>query len=432
MARHNPLTWRQIPAEYGLEVWSHVGLPLENVERPLSEFGTDIRSLAEFRTKVRDAIGSNPEEREMLLLRRYCDSTLLAEGEEAQEKLSVPLKELRRKIQGSSADTIVTDLLGLSKDPAFAGKVASALREVGGPRTLKILETLPSGKFPGGDEEWKLALDEIRRRLGVDVAGRPEVNGGDEDTDVGLGLPVLPPKGPAPSQAELAELRRKFAANPGGEDNGRVLGALIVYDPAPVVDFIANWTGSGHEDAWHMWGGYYAGSFFAHYCGKDRARNLRQLLKAKDPLVRVTAGVYLRFEDQAEGEKILKELMKIDGDAGAWAALTLARHGDKTAIPRVLKLFADVPLEQDLLWHYNLVVRTLVLLSNTAKASGIQLPTEPVQPDLDADDDETEHRTQVAFQKKVYDTYMDWWTKNADRVKLYDPWVEMLDRQKID
>ena len=428
---NDPLTWRIIPADYDLEVWGYQRLPLEKTDRPLSGFGTDARDLAEFRKAVRDTIGANAQEREILLLRRYSDSLLFGETEEAQKKLSPELAEVRRRIhQGDNAEEMVRELLSVSAQPVIAAHLSDVLGRAGGPATLKVLEGLPAERFPGGEEGITWTLSRVRRRLGVDQPEQPgEVEPDSVNSDRHLFTPL---RGKALSAEEVAQLRKGFIAEP----TERVFATLVVYDPAFAVDFMLK-----GERNWHARSTL--GFVFGHYCVKDRAQHLRALLDGKDPLTRVAAAVYLRFDDPVEGTAKLREFMKIKGDAGAWAALTLARHGDKSAVPRLLDFFGDrLPRllydsaldwseERDFLW---LRTRIRVLLSNSAKASGVDQPREPEPgPEFDTvDSNEAFQKVLHDYQRKVRDYYLDWWKRNGDRIQLYDPWVDTLDKQRID
>ncbi len=148
---------------------------------------------------------------------------------------------------------------------------------------------------------------------------------------------------------------------------------------------------------------------------------LQRLLGAREPIVRVTGAVYLCFEDKGEGLKALAALTKLPGDAGAWAALTLARRGDKSAMPRALDVFIERgPYGMAGVPHRNLQKRLLEFLSNSAAASGLQLP-------LDWNPQYAEYESDPP-----YGAYAAWWQANADRITLRDPWLEMLAKEKID
>jgi hypothetical protein len=117
-------------------------------------------------------------------------------------------------------------------------------------------------------------------------------------------------------------------------------------------------------------------SVFATQCAKDREKNLTALLEAKDPWIRVTAAVYLCFEDRDKGVAVLKKMTALEGTPGAWAALTLARRSHKDAVARALQLFPKKWTEDDELenfssWQANLQNHLLVLLSNAAHAGKV-------------------------------------------------------------
>src|SRR5262249_40219233 len=141
-----------------------------------------------------------------------------------------------------------------------------------------------------------------------------------------------------PTAEELAEFRKLLAAGEESAKFGTAFMKLTLHEPPPVTDFLVRWTSSDKErrDADR---GYALGSWFASKCGKDRAQNLAKLLDAKDPNIRVAGAVYLCYDDADRGMKELKKLTALEGDPGTWAALTLARRGDKDAVPRALDAF---------------------------------------------------------------------------------------------
>src|SRR5262249_18017380 len=135
-----------------------------------------------------------------------------------------------------------------------------------------------------------------------------------------------PPEKPTP--ARLAEVRKQFVEHrhpllPLVEEEA--FYQLTIHDPKPVADYLIRGKVPDRPTARDPV--YEGASLFAHLCGKERSRHLRSLLGAQEPLVRVAGAVYLCFEDREEGMAALHELTKLEGDAGAWAALTLARRG---------------------------------------------------------------------------------------------------------
>ena len=230
------------------------------------------------------------------------------------------------------------------------------------------------------------------------------------------------PAGPKPSDAQL-DAWRKLVAGPfsplKNEDIGKARVALVAHDPTPVFLELQAWqqpaskTGGRPAETAHS-----KASFAAHHCGVDREKHLKSLLRAEHPLIRVTGAVYLCFENEKLGKEELTRLTKLEGDPGAWAALTLARRGDKTAVPRLLEVFTG-PLRLDnkqTPFQRQICQQALVLFSNSAQKSGVAPP--PRAPTYLEYTDPTEIRA--------------WWTQNADRILLHDPWMEKLARQKID
>lgn len=169
--------------------------------------------------------------------------------------------------------------------------------------------------------------------------------------------------------------------------------------------------------------GYVLGSYFAWRCGKDRRRHLRSLLSASDPSIQVAGATYLCFESEHEGIRELRTRMKFSGDPGVWAAINLARRGDAGAIPRALEVLA-APSDPTFLaeWHRTLESRLMELLSNSAKASGVPLPS------LDGIStyDQSEWRSQR------FARYLLWWHTYDKRIHLTDPWLSELSRQRVD
>ncbi len=64
--------------------------------------------------------------------------------------------------------------------------------------------------------------------------------------------------------------------------------------------------------------------------------------------------------------------------------------------------------------HRNLQKRVLVLLSNSARASGVPQPAPPGQP------------------PSSFDSLLAWWKKHGDTLVLSDPWLGILEQQKVD
>jgi hypothetical protein len=107
-----------------------------------------------------------------------------------------------------------------------------------------------------------------------------------------------------------------------------------------------------------------------------------------------------------------------------WAALTLARRGDKGAVPRALEVFrekrrpgADGEIAEGgmaAVPHGNLQKRVLVLLSNSARAG--EVPQPPPAKDGGS----------------RLEGLSEWWKAHEKKVILKDPWLAILEKQKVD
>ena len=297
--------------------------------------------------------------------------------------------------------------------------VTGALAQGGGAATLKFLETLTDKQWPLDKAERQRVVDSITSRL---TAPQSE--------------PPRKPDAPLsrPSAAELDKMRALLARAPKAEDDpsyevGRALETLTLYDPAAVARYLVGW--QNRDASWRGADqGYVLGSYFAWRCGGERAVHLRRLAAARDPYIRVAGAVYLCFESKTEGMAALRELTSLPGDAGAWAALNLARRGDKSAMPRALQVFAT-PGKSNMegVPHRNLQKRLLVLLSNSANHSEVPAPlanfNAPEQPD-DGEDHE------AAMIAKQYEHFRSWWKEQGAKIEVSDPWLPLLETQKVD
>jgi hypothetical protein len=163
------------------------------------------------------------------------------------------------------------------------------------------------------------------------------------------------------------------------------------------------------------------GSFFAWRCPRNRAAFMRRLLRAKDPYVRVAGAIYLSFENEREGIRALQDLMDEPGDPGAWAALNLARRGDKKAASRALDAFLVLPEPTvfDRL-HLNLQKRLLVLFSNSAARSGVPQP------------ERWRFIRDQVDQLRFHESLVKWWETYESKLVLWDPWFDTWMSQKIE
>jgi hypothetical protein len=411
-----PLWWRNIPADYSLPLFQgRVLLPLREGGRELNAIGSDHPDLPSFKEAVQQFLALSPDQREARLLRRLSEKYLFNTGSSEKDKNLTAIKTLRRSVIGSSsAKEIVDHLLN------FAGKkpddrlstIANILAQAGGATTLKILEENSANQPILKDHSY--VVDRIRMRHGVPGVDTEKEHPGTDSAK-------------NPTEKEISEMRELLANNPTDEQFYKVFDVMARYDPEPIADYLVRWVNP--EKTWRDADyGYVIGSYFAWQCGKNREANFRKLLSAHDPLIRVAGAVYLCYENREEGIARLKEFVNLPGDAGVWAAINLARRGDKSVMPRALDVFATAgPSNMAGVPHSNLQKRVLTLLSNSAHKSSLPQPSTAVK--IFYGDSESERREK---QKKIHQDFLAWWDVNKDRIILYDPWLSLLEIQKVD
>jgi hypothetical protein len=172
--------------------------------------------------------------------------------------------------------------------------------------------------------------------------------------------------------------------------------------------------------------GYIFGSRFAWACDGDRKAHLRGLLQARDSFVRVAGAVYLSFEDADAGLTALRQLAGLPGDAGLWAALTLARRGDGTHAPRLLRVFLPEGRRPPRGVRPLLRRRVAILLSNAAARANVPQPPPTEEPNPAAEP----RKNQDSL--RPYKDVVRWWTTYGRELKLADPWLPELEKLKAD
>jgi hypothetical protein len=227
------------------------------------------------------------------------------------------------------------------------------------------------------------------------------------------------PSGPKPELAQLVAWRQMLEAKPSPsvrDAQAKATQGLLGYEPGPFFKELVAWEAMPKRNVSSAEFYYPKASEYAWRCGQDREKNLRLLLDAKEPVVRVVGAVYLCFENEKAGIAELGKLTQIPDEPGAWAALTLARRGQKNAVPRMLEVFKGNPRGR---FYTNLRFRAQVLLSNSAQKSGVPQPprADPMRPWGDEVD---------------FADFQAWWQQHEARITLHDPWLAMLSKQKID
>lgn len=410
-----PLWWRQIPSDYCLPLFQgRINLSEENEQF----FDSPYKDLASFKQAVLSLLQMPAEKQEEVLLRvlsdKYLDMARRLNGgksqdEEGRDELLNGLKD--RIAQETSPSAIVQVLLQAPKE-IREGYVGQILRQAGGKITLGILEKLPAHDPPFRADDFEYTMWEIRRRLG----------------DSGNSQPHQRPPEQEPSHEELQRLRNALAQGQEARDFGKALDLLTLHDPEFVAKYLTSWVNPRRtwRDAAE---GYVLGSYFAWKCSSRRESHLRSLLSAKNGYIRVAAATYLCFENEHLGKRHLRKLARLDGDPGVWAALNLVRRGEKSAMPRALEVFSSMG-ESNMAGvpHRNLQKRLLVLLSNSCKASNITMPDI-----LYGTRDRTGRwKGGSVSPQKAREDNLAWWDRTKGRLRIHDPWLPELTRQKID
>lgn len=196
-------------------------------------------------------------------------------------------------------------------------------------------------------------------------------------------------------------------------------------------DEVADWLHQYMEQ--EQWDGYFSINTFAAGCREDRTDHFTKLLSARDPWVRVGAGVYLAYEDEAAGVRALKELTELPEGPGIWAALTLARRGHKDYMLQALRALEPIlprhPFDRSPKSAAKgpiFAERVLVLLDNSIAASG--MPRSIID-EIQTFPTELEFHEEDRFQ---IEQVLAWWADHEAEITLRDPWLSILSQQKVD
>lgn len=217
--------------------------------------------------------------------------------------------------------------------------------------------------------------------------------------------------------AELARLLRDDA-HPRWHE---ALSILTENAPRTVVSFLRGWEPRIGRDWREADRAYVVASYFCSYCPEEREGNFLELTRGRNPYVRVAGAVYLAYENLPKGIAILKGLERLRGDPGAWAAISLARRGDKEAMARALEVLrAPSAGGMEGVPHEILQSRVMELLSNSAR----RIPPPDYGPWYD--------RGRSGNWEGLYAFYATWWEKNREKLDLADPWLPYLTKQKVD
>ncbi|MDZ4287428.1 MAG: hypothetical protein U0984_05695 [Prosthecobacter sp.] len=427
--RYKPLSCRRIPADYYAMSRDPVPSPVEANKDHWYSFAR-FPSFTALQDQVRTFLKATPTERERRLL------------------LAVARQELHLSANGNphppdyerKDDALYQDLLQTKSPAALVERLI-----VENTRLSQSALSLPSGGIDesfdsicgwdgyniilkGGGKETRACLEKLEpAQWPWDDVKAP----GDKDMSavtrvihwIDRRLQPQPRFIPEPESSlkgtteDLKWARAKLNEKPPTYEWNVSFDLLARHDPVAVVDFLVPWrydprTGPGYHNI----------SAFALLCEQDRRAYFVRLLAAADPTVRVGAAVYLCFEDLPLGMEKLRTFTTLEGDPGAWAALVLATRGEKTAVSRALVVFERRGDTESCLQ-----ARLRVLLSNSAQASGVPQP-----PKFEGQEYRGDWNSVDAARTRFAAAINSWWTQNADKISLTDPWLKTLDAQKVD
>jgi len=404
-----PYWWRDGEAEmYTTLATPPLRLVDDRDSLDLGGFGVFSRlaSLRGYRDSVLAWNRMDPEVRERRVLARWAKSELriAAMYDTAFSFAALPLAA---RIDSLALGEMLDSLTSLASNYPRKGRSTveqQILAPMGGPRSLALLRS-PVGLAVFGDDTTKRwhPLRSLANRL--EPAPNPPV--------------VWAPPTQAIPDSQLASARTALR---GQEYDGRAFDLVSAYDPQAIVEFFEH-RAVPPPKGWSSATGYTLASTFGQLCGENRRTMFQRLVQnAREPIVRVAAGVYLTYEDSLEGISALRELARQSGFPGGWAATVLASRGDRGAVGRALQVF-DLPRSYSEGHHYAaLQARLLVLLSNSAFRSGLGPP--PANGALFRTGD-PDHEAAVKELKR-------WWKRVHGSIRLEDPWLPIFTRQKID
>ncbi len=399
-----PFWWRDLPADYVTPLFQGLTrLPAEG-ETPFHSFQSPHPNPDVFRRAVSCLLEAAPEQQEVVLLgalaRKYLfDPNRVPEGAAGPDRNALRKEFEARVILAERLEWLLA--LRTKHEETFGGSVLAVIGQ-GTERTIAALEAFPADHWIRSSEEGRKLLRRMRE-------GRPSGAGGGE-------AETAPP---APTADALAALRAELESGSRDSGDGRAFETLTRHDPGAVAAWLREW--KQPEKGWQdVARGYVLGSWFAARCGTDRTVHLKALADARDPFVRVAGAVYLAFEDPEAGTARLRDLVDLEGDPGAWAAITLIRRGEPGALGRALRVFetagdasmAGVP-------HRNFQKHLLTVLSNSAARSGVEPPPRV-------------HARPPSEAAESFAALRDWVESVRDRLTLHDPWFADLSAQKLD
>lgn len=427
-----PLWWRDQPADYQLPLFQGVMVLTTNTD---VFFDSPHKDLAAFRQAVIEMAEPGSDREEACVLRGLCDMKIFCARE--RKFFDEDLRYYPPTLSGESAiletalkqarttRDVVDVLLAHARHYEHHRQSIASILSEGGRITLARVEQLSDDDSAVNSEDRQRIIRLIRERQEYDTRNTPE-----------------PATSLPPTEQDLDSSRAILQSGVDNEDFFKAFEVLTEHDPAFIARYLLTYQqvkgDTGHQLPYE----YVLGSYFGWKCGRDRLEHFTTLLDAASPHIRVAAAVYMMFEDEKTATPHLRAFTRLVGVPGAWAALTLARRGDKEAVPRALRVF-DTPGwgTMDGAPQRNLQQRLRVLLSNACKKGGIPMPELEYGPDADEAFDFRRilHRSEYAAwwerrrqQREAFTRNRAWWDANKDKLILHDPWLPEFIKQKID
>jgi hypothetical protein len=402
-----PYWWRESGAELYTSLASDpVQFPIKG-SRAMDGFGIYRASWKAYRESVLTFAGEPAPSQERRALSRWAKMDLrIATRDSLRTEDQRSMALLLARIDSLDVDALVAALLVLSRDhpDKGRGRAEQILVVMGRERTLAGLRS-PLGleAFPGDTTLYRHPIRRIAGRL------QPE---------------RVSPRARTPSMivpSDSALLAHRFNLKEQGKGWFEAFIWLTEHDPGSIVEFFEQET-VPLPRSWTNPSAYNLAAYFGWRCNSDRARWFERLLGARDPVARVAGAVYLAYEDTLRGTRALREFTALPGFAGAWAAVVLASMGQREVVPRALELFEMPHSEHESNHEAALKARFLVLLSNSAAASGLKQP--PVDPSLLYRPDKKHEKAVKKLRR--------WWSQVDESIRLSDPWRPMWAAQRID
>jgi hypothetical protein len=419
-----PSWWRNIEPDYCLPLLQGI-IPLSKNNKCF--FNSPYKSLNSFKTAVHNLYKQYKDQKENTLLQVYINKYFMPFGrlndyfsrsksKEAKKELLSILQKIKNSNSVSFKVNSLLKLAVINKN--IAADVYAVLSKGGGPKTLDALNDYLKTMM----NEEKIKIEKVCKTINNRM--QPEKN---TDTQVAYRT------NERISQKKLSEFRKDLIERKEPYRFFEAFDKLTEHDPEFICNYLLTWKKPDNNAQVKNDRGYVLGSFFGIKCGNNKIEYLQKLLGAQDPFIKVAAAVYLDLEKSELGIKHLRELQRIEGTAGSWAALSLVRRGEVSAMPYALKLLTayDGPDFMEKVTLSVLGKRLKILISNSCKASNIPMPDLPYV-HLHREYPKNELESHKAYQQKRHKEILDWWHTNKLSLKIYDPWFESLAKQKID